>query len=178
MGNRYGRNQKRRHREQIAALERARIEDKRRLDSALKRAADLDNEMQDWDEEIRRLLGTYSALRRSAPEFRSAHPIREMSIIEPMRFSASYGAEVAEMTMPTRERMRRFVFTLERDDIRMQRLIRFMETDGLGGVAYSISDAALAQGFGRREVAYLAHQIAENLANHWNARERAPAKSA
>lgn len=170
MGKRYGRNQKRRAREQIAALEESHIMDRALLADVSKRAAELDAEMREWDEEIRRLLGTYSALRRRTPEMLSSHPIREMPIHEPISHMSRFDGEISmsEMTIPVRERMRRFIFTLSRDDIRMQRLIRFMETDGKGGVAYSISEHAIANGFGRREIAYLAHEIASNMAGHWN----------
>lgn len=168
MANRYGRNQKRRHREQIAALQEASQMDRALLDRVSKRAADLDAEMTAWDEEIRRLLGTHSALRRRTPEMQSSRPIREMPIMQRITSYDAMGSDVLEMPANTRERMRRFVFTLERDDMRMQKLIRFMETDGRGGVAYAISETALAQGFGRREIAYLAHEIAAKMVGHFN----------
>ena len=170
MSKRYGRNQKRRARELIAALEDMHTMDRAHLAYVSKRAAELDAEMRAWDEEIKRMLGTYSALRRSTPEMHSSHPIRDMPIHEPISRMIRLDGEISmsEMTMPVRERMRRFVFTLRRDDMRMRRLIRFMETDGKGGVAYSISEEAIAHGFGRREISYLANEIASNMANHWN----------
>lgn len=180
MGKRYGRNQKRRHREQIAALHETHVIDRALLDRTSMRAAELDSEMREWDEEIRRLCGEYSALRRVTPELKSRHPIREMPIVEPLG-TRPFGGEMeisASMTMNVRERMRRFVFTLEHDDMRMQRLIRFMEADGRGGVAYAISDLALERGFGRREIAYLANEIATNMARHWNGQQAKERKKA
>lgn len=171
MSKRYGRNQKRRARERIAALEEAHTMDRALLADVSKRAADLDAEMREWDEEIRRLMGSYSALRRHTPEMQSSHPIREMVICEPLMNMAGFDAmdnELSSMTMSVRERMRRFVFTMKRDDMRAQRLIRFMEIDGKGGVAYAISECAIANGFGKREISYLAHKIASNMAHHWN----------
>jgi uncharacterized coiled-coil protein SlyX len=170
MSKRYGRNQKRRARERIAALEEAHTMDRALLADVSKRAADLDAEMREWDEEIRRLLGHYSALRRHTPQMQSSYPIREMPIHEPISRMSRFDGEISmsEMTMSVRERMRRFVFTIRRDDMRMQRLIRFMEIDGRGGVSYAISERAIANGFGKREISYLAHEIASNMAHHWN----------
>lgn len=174
MGKRYGRNQKRQHRARIAALEEMHEMDRAILRRTSAELAALKSEVEEWDEEIRRLLGEYSALRRNTPEFRSNHPIREMSIRDPA--PSRYEPDVAlTMTMQTRERMRRFVFTIRKDDMRMQRLIRFMETDGDGGVAYVISETALAHGFGKREIAYMAHEIASNMALHWNNERRSRA---
>lgn len=172
MGKRYGRNQKRQHRARIAALEEMREMDRAILRRTFADLAALKSEVEEWDEEIRRLLGEYSAFRRDTPEFRSNHPIREMPIIEPAP-SAWEPDAVLTIPVPTRERMRRFIFTINKDDMRMQRLIRFMETDGMGGVAYSISETALMQGFGKREIAYMAHKIAANLAEHWNSQQGA-----
>jgi hypothetical protein len=170
MSKRYGRNQKRRARERIAALEEAHTMDRALLADVSKRAADLDAEMREWDEEIERLMGSYSALRRHTPEMHSSHPIREMAFMEPVSRAIDFSAEISasDMVLNVRERMRRFVFTMNRDDMRMQRLIRFMEIDGKGGVAYAISERAIANGFGKREISYLAHEIASNMAHHWN----------
>lgn len=173
MGNRYGRNQKRRHRERIEWLERHYAAAKANAAQAVYELGLLQNEVQEWDEEIRRLLGEYSALRRRTPEMQSGHPIREMPIRERIAYQR-YSEYEGAMSMPSasRERMRRFVLTIERGDrYRMERFIRFMETDGLGGVAYCISETALAHGFGRREIAYLAIDIAKSLAEHWNSHE-------
>lgn len=168
MGNRYGRNQKRQHRERIAALEKMHEIDRALLGKVSADLTSLRDEVEEWDEEIRRLLGNHSALRRDTPEIVSSNPIREMPLREPIQ--SLYGSDAAHITMamPTRERMRRFIFTIRKDDLRMQRLIRFMEADGAGGVAYSISETALRQGFGRREIAYMAHEIASNLVDYWN----------
>lgn len=171
MSKRYGRNQKRQHRARIAALEEMHEMDRALLAERSAELSSLKLEVYEWDEEIRRLLGEYSALRRNTPELRSNHPIREMPIFEPAPYR--YEPDVTlTMTMPTRERMRRFVFTIRKDDMRMQRLIRFMEADGDGGVAYAISETALAHGFGKREIAYMAHEIASSMAGHWNNERR------
>lgn len=176
MSKRYGRNQKRRHRDRIAALEQSQEMDRALLSRVSSELSSLRSEVEQWDEEIRRLLGEHSALRRETHEVLSRNPLREVPIRMPV--SKPYDVEAMDMVQPTmwaRERMRRFVFTIQKDDLRMQRLIRFMEIDGYGGVAYSISETALAQGFGRREIAYMAHEIATNMAGHWNSHERSMA---
>lgn len=176
MGKRYGRNQKRQHRARIAALEEMHEMDRALLAERSAELSLLKLEVDEWDEEIRRLLGDQSALRRETGEIKSRNPIREMPIVKPV---ACYGPAAAHITMemPTRERIRRFIFTINKDDTRMQRLIRFMESDGMGGVAYSISETALMQGFGKREIAYMAHKIATNLADHWNSQRGAPERA-
>lgn len=168
MGNRYGRNQKRKHREQIAALQEMHRMDRALLNDVSKRAAALDAEMRAWDDEVRHLLGERSAFRRRTPETVSQYPTREVSIIEPISKYSDDLAGMSEAPMMTRERMRRFVFSIDRDDFRLQRLVRFIESDGRGGVAYVISDTALLMGFGGREVNYLAVNIANNLVRRWN----------
>ena len=169
MASRYGRKQRRQHRERIAALEDEVAAAWARESRALARAASLDNEMHNWDEEIRRLLGAYSAFRRTTPEMTSPYPIREMPIMDRVRPFA-YSDRIEMDALPCRERISRFVLSLDRDDVSLQRLIRFMESDGKGGVAYAMSEHALKHGMGRREVEYLFRSIAENMVKHWNGR--------
>ena len=174
MASRYGRNQKRRARERIAALEKAHEMDRALLDYISKKAASLDAEMRQWDDEVRRLCGEYSALRRKTPTMETNHPIREMPILG--RVGRVYAeAAIAEASpMATRERMRRFVFSMDRDDMRLQQLIRFKETDGRGNVvAYSVSETALKHGFGPRDVDYLAREIAHNMVRFFNQKNAA-----
>lgn len=166
MAQRYGRKRRRQHRERIAALEREATEIAAQRNRAQAEAARLDYEMREWDEEIRRLLGPQSAFRCEVAEICSPHPIREMPIMDRLR-PFDMGDSVL-METPPRERIRRFVLTIERDDMRLKRLIRFMETDGRGGVAYSISEEAARLGWGRREIQYIAQSVAENMVGHFN----------
>lgn len=172
MSKRYGRNQKRHHRERIAALEQSREMDRALLSRVSRELSSLESEVKQWDEEIRRLLGEHSALRRDTPEIVSRNPLREMPIRMPVsKLDDPEALDMVQQTTCARERMRRFVFTIQKDNFRMRRLIRFMEIDGCGGVAYAISETALDQGFGRREIAYMAHEIAKSMADYWNVGE-------
>lgn len=178
MSKRYGRNQKRRHRERIAALE---VSEQRLGDRAARseRAlSTLRSEVADWDEEIRRLLGSYSAFQKDVPTFATDHPIREMPAMERLQPYADYGADIPfSMAMSQHIRMQRYITTIESDPIRWSKLIRFVEADRRGAhVAYSMSDEMVMQAkFGPREMHYLAERIAYELINHANA---GPEKSA
>lgn len=181
MARRYGRNQRRAHRETITRQEREIEMAKRDVVNAWKRSKELEQEMLDWDEEIRRLLGDYSAFRRQTPELATQHSIREMPARLPTASFLWGPGESMTMTMTepvtepasSRISIARFVASIDHHDLRMETTVRFREVNlGKGESAYCISDSMLAWcgGMGKREVQWLAHEIAKKLVAMFNER--------
>lgn len=179
MGNRYGRNQRRRHRAEIARLTEAkRLETQIRL-SLAEQLKQLRDDFQRWDDEIVRLLGAYSAFRRKTPVVEVTHPIRELPVYErASRISVSPFADVTRGDVAyMRERMHAFLMELRKDEFSRSVMFRLIERDRrTGDVAYVISDTLLAaSGLGPLEIRH----IAESIAAFFNEKERkhAPART-
>jgi hypothetical protein len=123
MGSRYGRNQKRKHREQIAAQAKTLADAGRQIDDQERRLGQLDYEMTMWDERIRELLGNYSAFRRHIEpklcrEIERTFRVNEQKTLEelmslgPIEASAS----IDSVMMPNPINLIHFLMSIE-DDI-------------------------------------------------------------
>lgn len=171
MSKRYGRNQKRAHRARIAELERSSALEADKGADARRKYGDLQSAVTEWDDEIRRLLGTYSALRFKTQEMETSHPIREMAVMQEVRpWSMDDGSLISPSAAEFRERMCRWVLKIEEDPMQYRRLFRFTETNGTGMVvAYSLSmDQFMLHGFGPRDELHLAREIARRMVQHVN----------
>lgn len=174
MAQRYGRRRKRAHLARIAELTEAHQRETslcRHLGSEVRR---LNSRMEEWDDEITRLLGEYSAFRRETPVVETSHPLRELPIrprIADAYRSLAMAGGFPEMETMVRERMYRFFVFCDQDDMRMRQIIRLIEHDRrTGEFAYSISEAVLRTGFGQREIEYLAMKIAREMSDAFNRR--------
>lgn len=100
---RYGRKQKRAHREMIADLACVNFNLQKRLDSAreeyrserqkLNRLGDV---IRDWDSEIRSLLGPYTSFSINDTTYRVDHPdqIRQMAVMPPLPRIIDFSSEI------------------------------------------------------------------------------------
>jgi hypothetical protein len=179
MAQRYGRRRKRAHLAKIAELTESHQREVSlsiHLGSEVRR---MRRELEDWDEEITRLLGEYSAFRRATPIVETTEPMREVPIRPRLRdalLRSVAAGEFLEMEQITRERMYRFIVLCEKDEMRMRRIIRLVEHDGLAGeFAYSISESMFRYGFGPREEEYLARKITHSFVVEFN-KKRAESK--
>lgn len=176
MSKRYGRNQKRAHRAQIAALTEAHERESKLAAHIGREVRSLRHEMEEWDNEIARLLGEYSAFRRQTPVVESRSPMREIPIMP--RRHTMICAESVTSTFSTveaciRERMFRFIAYCHTDDIQMRRIVRLIEYDRRTDEwAYSVSEPMLRAGFDRREVEYLAQHIARDFVAAFNRKRK------
>lgn len=173
MSQRYGRKRKRAHLARITALEEENQRENALLRDKSRRLADLESEVVEWDAEIKRQFGEYSAIRRRTPQITSQYPIREMAVYQPLspRFDAY---DLAAPMVMVKERMRRFVFERHDDVETMRRHMRFVDVDGRGGVTYTMSEPAVSRGFGPREEEHIARTIARSMVNHWNGKKTNP----
>ena len=173
MSKRYGRNQKRAHRAQIAALTEAHERESKLAAHLGREVRSLRHEMEEWDDEIARLLGEYSAFRRQTPVVETGNPMREIPIM-PRRHTMSYAGDVTiNASTYIRERMFRFIAYCQTDDIHMRRIMRLIEHDRRTDEwAYSVSELMLRAGFDNREVEYLAQQIAREFVAAFNRKRK------
>lgn len=172
MSKRFGRNQRRKMREEIArkteAHERASALASYQSDIARR----LEQELRDWDDEITHLLGVYSAFRRTTPDLSSRHPLREMPIEERLSFAQAWReVDLSVMMQPIemmRVRMFRFLTSIDQEPVRMNWLIRLIETNyHEATVGYSMADPLWRHGgFGPRDVDWLARDIARKMKLH------------
>jgi hypothetical protein len=116
MGSRYGRNQKRHHRERIAALEGALLETAGVMTFQRNRADRLQSRIADWTTRIRRVCGEHHpfnehveemAVQRIEPYFRIGKPIRfsfsEAMSLEPEAATTAYIEAVSHKLEMERE---------------------------------------------------------------------------
>jgi len=103
MGNRYGRKQKRAHREMIADLACVSRSLQTRLDGARNdyrreraKVSRLEDIFQNWDREIRSLLGPYSSFSINDATYRVDHPdqIRRMPILPPVSGFINFDSDI------------------------------------------------------------------------------------
>lgn len=169
MGRRYGRNQRRRHREQIATLHSQvrRLKEAHERETGLarhfaNRIRELEDLIKEWDRELISLFGHFTAL-RSKPSIHEGDPIRQLPVREPRRAPRQFdGIPSLDDVACSVENIRAFVFKVRRDPMTFIRLFRFIERDGRGGVEYAISEHQLATvGLGPRDVRIIADMIAE-----------------
>lgn len=184
MGSRYGRNQKRKAREEIARLQ---AEAKYNHDKAtynvqqatLARIAydKLVTEVENWDAEIQSVLGPYSCLRFATPKMDIGAPVRVLprfGRFEP-NYSRDFEAGLQSLSLDAfRERMLRYVTEIERDPCQRHFTFRVIETNGSGDhVACCVSEDAMRQrGMTERDILWFTHEMARNLIEHLNS-ERA-----
>lgn len=177
MAQRYGRNRKRANLAKIAELTAAQEREAglaKYLGCELRR---LRQELEDWDDEITRLLGAYSSFRRTTPVVETTHPLREVPIRPRIRDAyvrmdkAGEFVSMESFESFTRERMLRFIVMCESDDVGFRRIIRLVEHDSrTDAYAYSISEAMLRSGLGERDIEYLAREIARQFTTAFNQR--------
>jgi len=181
MGKRYGRNQKRKHREAISLL----------IEACLRREAEtleansishrtraayigLELRVKDWDDQIRWLLGTYSAFLFQPGIMVTGNP-NSIDLIPIMKAISAMAPYPSDMAMTSTEqafaRITRFTIAISDDDIMtLKRLIRLKISDGKGDIHYALSeDMVSAKLLGEPEIYDFAAEIARqmiDLANH------------
>lgn len=181
MGSRYGRNQKRKAREEIARLQ---AEAKYNHDKAtynvqqatLARIAHdkLVTEVENWDAEIQAVLGPYSCLRFETTTMAADHPTRELprfKRIDPINYARDFEPGRQSQSLDAfRERMLRYVTEIERDPYQPRFTFRIIETNGSRDhVAYCVSEETMRQrGMTERDILWFTHEMARNLIDHLN----------
>lgn len=173
MSKRYGRNQKRRAREQIELLAGVAVSAQRHAESATSEVRRLRGMIQDWDGDIKRMLGAYSAFRgypdsisvRHLPKTGQRMPVQEdVSIsLEPMEVTAAMSYTVGRLHL--------MQFESKRDIVSLRQLMRTCFIDEGGRVAYALGyeidghvfrEAVMSD----RERRHLADQIAASMVSH------------
>lgn len=130
MGSRYGRNQKRKHREQIAAQAKTLLSAGRQIDDQARRISRIEHDQHLWDQRIRDLLGQYSAFRRDIdPKFckeidhffrmNVSKSLEELISLGPIPASTSIDSYV----LPNPINLIHFLETIDDDDLTFMRRI-------------------------------------------------------
>lgn len=175
MAKRYGRNQRRRHRQEIGALGRDLARSKAahayQTEQTRQLAADLQllrDQIKEWDAEICDILGAYSAMRFKTPSMQSSEPIYRLPIQGPVPRGPVGGS------IPTRESLEKAMVAhlkllriLAEDDImRLRHIVRLVveRPDGREELhfAYAIDGHDLMRR-SRREIGFIVKKVAEDL---------------
>lgn len=179
MGKRYGRNQKRAHREEIARL----ADNAVRLDRALEMEAGLrsditarlralESKVEDWDNDIRELLGRYSAFLVDTARLKASEIMRRIPIEEPAR--RVIDRDPGERAAYTHAALRRIVASSAVIEENLRQVVRLI-VERPGGAeelhfAYEIDGRVLLT-VGTREFPHAARAVAQSL---FEAARRAP----
>lgn len=177
MSKRFGRRQRRAAREKIAALEAAGSEAAENYLRASRRASRLASEFDYWQDEITRLLGPESALapktaERAVQEIerRPYHTMHERSV----RLSPHSWEDHALTSVVHRKiSLQQFLIEVQDHPERFSRMVRLVQNDRTNSALLLSNEQFLRQGFGEREIEWLAEEIARQLARHVNADRRA-----
>ncbi len=172
MAKRYGRNQRRKHREEIAAAQADLAKTTARYRAVLSELWELEEVIKDWDCDVRKLLGAYSAFLIETPSI--AGDVKPFRVDSAFTLSPILTDEVLTPSMSAMRIMR----TLRHEvSVRnnphtpyLEQVVRLSHDDGSGPIvhtAYTINDATLMR-LGKRDIPALASQIAEQMAAHWN----------
>jgi len=172
MGNRYGRNQRRRLREWIEQLEAENKRLKDAADRATFHCGQALGVMTQWDQRIIALLGTYSALRKEA-EIRKVDDVRrplrwdfsDRRINEPVTGTPGQMIDRFEMKLAFLDRI---LVDSEEDVVNLRLLIRFRMYDDNGGQGIAVNYPIDARQFFRRtmnitEAVTLGHSVATQI---------------
>lgn len=182
MGNRYGRNQKRRARADIARLSANERELVARLSESYGARKFLENSLREWDNEIRMLLGEYSAFRKFPPNHAVNKFLNQAVRIPVQRRCARVGSRETEMhAMESAcfavSELRQLVIDDHIAEVQLQQLIRAYFVDGNGSRAlalgYTIDGTQfLSSMLGEREYSIIAGEIASALMRAWGCKGR------
>lgn len=172
MAKRYGRNQRRKHREEIAATQADLEKTTARYRGVLSELWHLEEVIKDWDCDVRELLGAYSAFLIEMPTVRGR--------VEPFRIDNPKPCDpfpTFEVLSPTMSAVR-VINTLRHEiSVRnnphtpyLEQIVRLSHDDGNGPTihtCYSIDGKTLMR-LGKRDIPALAQKIAYEMAAHWN----------
>lgn len=157
MGSRYGRNKRRRHREQVATLQDMLLKRSAYLDEVLRRSRQQAQHIErlkrifaDWDAEIRAFLGPYTSFAINDTTFRVDHPdrVRQMPVMPPLpNLLACPPDHVPEMIEYHAVTMLSFIMGMAEEDLnRMRRLLTMRIQVGgdrpLDSAYYAMSEKA------------------------------------
>lgn len=176
MAKRYGRNQRRKHRERIAELS---VEQERlqiRYDLKCAQLRELHQVIDDWDYDIRQLLGAYSAFLVETPSVGGKVPPFRVDVGGYDDRFCPFPGEMAIGTQTVRlMQTLRHEISIEDSPHTpyLEQVVRLSHDDGRNlpvvHTAYSIEGRTLMR-LGKRDIPYLAQKIAVELAAHWNGR--------
>lgn len=168
MAKRYGRNQRRRHREVISQLTHELSEEADRAVRLYRDLCLLKEKVADWDTDVRMLLGTYSAFRFKTPKERTDRSLRRIPIEMDVR---------ALSTMPSPEQIPlhavaavvdlcRLVVASDEDHLRLRQVVRLFVERSNGSTelhfAYEVDKFRLMK-LGRRDLAPIVEGVAREL---------------
>jgi hypothetical protein len=168
MAKRYGRNQRRRHREQIAALEAAYERETALLRDISAKLTRLRQQIYTWDCDVREMLGGYSALLVDTGRMRTDQPFLRIGITGPAEWPYLGDGKVdpAEATMLVVDLKRLLVEAGVDRQQDLKQVIRMLveRSDGREELhyAYTINGRALMT-LGQRDLPIIAKQVAEGL---------------
>lgn len=178
MSNRYGKNQKRKHRERLAALER----ETAALKPVMHRHIELLDRVQEWDAEIRRGLGELSAF-RFAPQTRELQGAtrdgvtvsvpKDLSTVDIMAWDPQ--AEVSRSMTMTTQRLAALRVESHDDVMQARRLIAVIsQRNGQRLFFYNYAlDKAVEMNVRRHERQFLAAEITALFCDHRDQERRA-----
>lgn len=172
MAKRYGRNQRRKHREEIAALQADQTETIARYKAVLSELWELEEVIKDWDCDVRKLLGAYSAFLVETPSIAGDVKPFNIEIFRPLTPIAAREVLTPSMSaMRTMRTLRHEISVFNNPHTPyLEQLVRLSHDDGCGPVVhtgYSIDGATLMK-LGKRDIPILAQKIAQQMAAHWN----------
>lgn len=167
MGRRYGRNQRRRHRERIAELE-AQVELSGYLSQKVRR---LEGLITEWDQRICWALGNESFFRAEPPKIASRNPIRRRPIAQ--RLSVLDYAPDSGPIKPLDvvvEDLYRFTLVAEAQPLHLRRYLKIVETNDCGvPAAICMSEGVYHEyGFTPSDRQFFAEEIAFQLTEFVN----------
>lgn len=163
MSRRYGRNQKRKAREEIARLQ----QDLVSTNQSIVHLSRVQSEYLSWEDRLNRVIPKYSALRKSAPTMR-ADDLGDVFDIFDEPFSLAqvtqYGHSCASVEI---QRLRMNVMRVKSSPDHFARGMRILLRVGNKAVGYAVDDATMAvKDFSDQEHSWLADSIAKDMINH------------
>lgn len=177
MAKRYGRNQKRRHREEIARqaaridnLEVAYARELGLLEYNRQQFRELRSKVDNWDADVQALLGRYSALRIEPARMKAGKTERISRVPLPLPIRPIYGAwaqaqEQQPLEMYIAE-LKRLICSSGFDQERLRQIVRLVveRPDGSEELhfAYAIAGQALMK-IGKRDFPYIVKEVAKCL---------------
>lgn len=171
MSKRYGRNQRRKHRETIALLREA--IGKRELEAVKqkRRADQLEEELANWNDEIIHLLGNHTAFQRTIPmlKVRDLDDFRRMAAPPDMRAAMRVALMADGPLMPESMTvevllMHKLFLTIEHDIGMLRNFVRLRIEDTRHNACYALSDDLLrSRGMSERDVEWMAVKIAREM---------------
>lgn len=176
MARRYGRNQRRAHRERIAQLDADLHSCEDYAAKSFSAVQRLENQIDEWEREICRCLGPYSALLPEPACMVVEHfeRLRVLPVREPVSMTVPrFEEEQISISMPQAERMHYLMVALDEAPMEIRRQFRILvEAPKEHRYAMMISDTLFESAgvSGRHEAEFIAREVARQIAERMTKR--------